>query len=264
MNGSDSPPSQMGKVANNKALQVDWPLGRGVKVVSLDANGLAALIKPIGLLSHPNGPKDRTRSLLSADYDGRGECYHLTADGAERRLYLLNRLDSATSGLVLVAENFTVAEAVRNLLAKGEVEKTYLALVFGVMKPARQVWKDRLGVKKAGGKLRATSGEGGVFAETAAFSLRVFPGLPPISLLELKPRTGRTHQLRVQCGRRQLPIIGDQTYGKFSWNREHARGGGTKRLHLHSAEVSLTYEYKGKRHRFTASAPLPAEFNPVP
>ena len=243
-----------------KTENAGWPLGQGVRVAARDGNGLAALVKPAGLLSHPNGPKDRGRSLLAAAYDDRGECYHWSGGGRERRVYLLNRLDSVTSGLVLCAEDPAVAEAVRALFANGLVDKTYLALVFGVMRPPRQVWKDRLGVRKGGGKLRASAGEG-VFAETAARLLRSFPARVPVSLLELKPRTGRTHQLRVQCGDRNLPIIGDQTYGKFSWNREHVRGGGAKRLHLHSAEVSLTYEYRGKRHRFEASASLPPEFN---
>jgi 23S rRNA-/tRNA-specific pseudouridylate synthase len=80
------------------------------------------------------------------------------------------------------------------------------------------------------------------------------------SLVKLEPRTGRSHQLRVQCAKRQLPIIGDQTYGNFALNREFAKLHQTKRLFLHSLETSFTYEFAGKNHAFKATAPLPREF----
>src|SRR5581483_1436352 len=83
---------------------------------------------------------------------------------------------------------------------------------------------------------------------------------PRISLIRLEPRTGRSHQLRVQCAKRGLPIVGDQTYGDFPRNREFARLAGTKRLFLHSLETSFDYEFRGQRVTFTASAPLPEEF----
>ena len=82
----------------------------------------------------------------------------------------------------------------------------------------------------------------------------------PLALLELKPRTGRTHQLRVQCARRQLPIVGDQTYGDFRKNREFAKVARTKRLFLHSLETQVRYSWAGREWSFGARAELPAEF----
>jgi 23S rRNA-/tRNA-specific pseudouridylate synthase len=91
--------------------------------------------------------------------------------------------------------------------------------------------------------------------------LRAVRGPQPLALLELKPHTGRTHQLRVQCAKRQLPIIGDQTYGDFRKNREFAKAAKTKRLFLHSLETLVRYQWAGRVWRFAAKAALPAEFD---
>jgi 23S rRNA-/tRNA-specific pseudouridylate synthase len=79
-------------------------------------------------------------------------------------------------------------------------------------------------------------------------------------LIELKPLTGRTHQLRVQCAKRHLPIIGDATYGDFRRNRDFAKATGLKRLFLHSVETRLEYSRGGRRVAFRAEAPLPEAF----
>lgn len=89
--------------------------------------------------------------------------------------------------------------------------------------------------------------------------VRTFPG-SGLSLLRLEPHTGRSHQLRVQCARRRLPIVGDQTYGDFARNREFARRTGLKRLFLHSLATSFTYDWQGRACSFAAEAPLPADF----
>jgi 23S rRNA-/tRNA-specific pseudouridylate synthase len=90
--------------------------------------------------------------------------------------------------------------------------------------------------------------------------LRTGTGSVGTSLLRLEPQTGRSHQLRVQCAKRGLPIVGDRTYGNFAANREFARASGIKRMFLHSVSVGLEYDFKGARHAFAAVAPLPPEF----
>src|SRR5476649_421311 len=90
--------------APDEAFWEDVPFGAGVRRVTVDPNGLAALDKPEGVLSHPNGSRDEARSLVRAKYDEADECFSWTgAGGQTRRLWLINRLDSATSGLILVA-----------------------------------------------------------------------------------------------------------------------------------------------------------------
>ena len=231
------------------------PLGPGVQVIKADAHGLCAVEKPEGILSHPNSSKDRGRSLLEATYDRDDESYRVDGD----RVWLVNRLDSATSGLILIALNMDVAEAVRRVFRDRTVLKVYQALVFGHARIPRQKWVDRMNVKGGQDSVRAVD-SGPLKAETDMRRLRLIPGPPALSLLELIPRTGRTHQLRFQCGKHRLPIVGDQTYGDFRANREFARRQGCKRLYLHSSTIRLDYRLSGKEVHFEARSALPPEF----
>lgn len=239
------------------------PLVAGVEPLGHDANGLGALAKPAGVLSHPNGRgEDRGRALLEADYDLAAECFVWKdpAGGDLRRLWLLNRLDSATSGVILVAADGALAADVKAQFQRQAVAKTYVALVFGVPRAPRDLWRDRLAVERRGGVVRSSAQGGHIPAESECRLLRAAAGAQPRALLELRPHTGRTHQLRVQCAKRQLPIVGDQTYGDFRRNREFAKVARTKRLFLHSLETQVRYRWRGREWRFAARAELPPEF----
>jgi tRNA pseudouridine65 synthase len=241
------------------------PLGRGVERLVNDGNGVAALNKPEGVLSHPNEAKDRPRCLLTAHYDAAGEYYQWTheSDNQTYRVWLLNRLDSATSGVILLVADRDLALEIRSQFKRKQVAKVYQALVFG--KPAKpiEIWRDVVAVVKKGGRIRAAADAGRVPAESQMRVIRARAGDPPLALIQLEPRTGRSHQLRVQCAKRHLPIVGDQTYGDFGRNRDLAKRTGQKRLFLHSLETRFTYQWAGKEFKFTARAPLPAEFGAV-
>lgn len=251
----------------DEAFWTTLPLGRGVMVVTHDRNGLAALAKPAGVLSHPNQSADQPRSLLNARYVLDGEVFEWAPAGEggatsapTNRLWLLNRLDSATSGVILVAADAELAAAIRAQFRRKQVRKVYQALVFGVPRQPLEFWRDRLAIEKRAGVIRTASGAGNIPAECQMTVVRSSRAEPRLSLLKLEPKTGRSHQLRVQCAKRHLPIVGDQTYGDFARNREFARHSGTKRMFLHSLETSFSYEWNGKQHSFTAHAPLPPEF----
>lgn len=238
------------------------PLGREVTLLTRDANGLAALNKPAGVLSHPNDAGDEPRSLLNARYVIDGEYFEWSRpeDGAPGRLWLLNRLDSATSGVILVAADGELAGEVRAQFKRKQVRKVYAALVFGAPRQLMEIWRDLLAVEKRGGKIRTAAHAGHIPAECRMSVIRAGSRNPQVSLVRLEPRTGRSHQLRVQCAKRGLPIVGDQTYGDFPRNREFAKIAATKRMFLHSRETSFEYEYRQARHPFSASAPLPPAF----
>lgn len=237
------------------------PLGRGVALLHRDENGLAAFDKPAGILSHPNEPGDQPRSLLNARYELDGEFFEWTSGGeGTQRLWLLNRLDSATSGVILAAADRELAAEVRAQFKRKQVRKVYNALVFGVPRQPLELWRDRLAIEKRGGMIRTAGGAGNVPAECRMSVVRTALRGTRVSLLKLEPKTGRSHQLRVQCAKRQLPIVGDQTYGDFAANREFAKAAGTKRMFLHSLETTFEYEWRGRRFPFAAHAPLPAEF----
>jgi len=239
----------------------DVPFGRGVTRVALDANGLAALDKPEGVLSHPNTPRDEARSLVRARYDADEECFEWQGPGGARRLWLINRLDSATSGLILAAASAELAREVRALFKGRQVRKTYQALVFGKPRQPAETWRDVLDVKKQGGRIRTVAGGGNIPAVCAMTLLRTGTGPARLSMLRLEPQTGRSHQLRVQCAKRGLPIVGDGTYGDFAANRAFAKAGGAKRMFLHSLSVSFDYTWRGAMCPFSATAPLPPGFD---
>jgi 23S rRNA-/tRNA-specific pseudouridylate synthase len=146
------------------------------------------------------------------------------------------------------------------MFQRKQVRKVYHALVFGVPAASSQTWRDRLAVTKKGGVVRAGAG-GNIPAEAVMTVLRQQRRTaPPLALIQLEPKTGRSHQLRVQCAKRHLPIVGDATYGDFTSNRAFAKRTGEKRLFLHSLETSFDYDFGGRARHFAAKAPLPPEF----
>lgn len=249
--------------AGAESIWAAAPLGRGVELLVRDANGLAALSKPAGVLSHPNEARDQPRCLLTTHYDAAAECYVWTAEGAAKttRLWLLNRLDSATSGVILVAAEEALAGEIRAQFKRKQVAKIYQALVFGKPPKPVELWRDFVAVQKKGGRIRTAADAGRVPAESRMTVVRSRGvGEGAMALIQLEPRTGRSHQLRVQCAKRHLPIVGDQTYGDFGRNREFAKRTGEKRLFLHSLATRFDYTWNGKTHSFAAKAPLPPEF----
>lgn len=248
--------------AGDDAFWLSLPLGRDVAVLAHDDRGLAALNKPAGVLSHPNESGEEARSLLNARYVLDGEFFEWSGADPARppRLWLLNRLDSATSGVILAAASEELATAIRAQFKRKQVRKVYQALVFGVPRQPLELWRDLLAVDKRGGRIRTAAHAGHVPAESRMSLVRSGLREPRLSLLRLEPRTGRSHQLRVQCAKRGLPIVGDQTYGDFGRNRQFAKAAGTKRMFLHSMETSFEYEFQGQRRMFSARAPLPPEF----
>jgi len=212
---------------------VCWPLGPGVEIAKQGPLGLHALNKPSGIRSQPKeGGKD-PQALLTCSYSLKDEAYHIPPDKGGGKVWLLHRLDAGTSGVILVADQESTAEEVKKAFAEHRVKKTYVALVFGWPKEKEAVWRDRIEVRKEGGRVRGKAGPG-IWAEARMRVREKFRGKAgPMALLELWPKTGRTHQLRIQCANRGLPIVGDRTYGDFRRNK----GLKTEALFLHSESV---------------------------
>lgn len=223
------------------------PLAEGVKLLEADANGLIALYKPPGVLSHPNENEkgqSSVPSLLKAAYNFSKETYFCTNQLEASKnipVWLLHRLDSATSGVILASTNAEVAAAVKRQIKTRQVTKYYTALSFSKMQIAKadsfrrdkqrvHSWIDNMTVNRNAGKLRVhpSHNDDSAVAETLARiidcnkSPQYLRERPHYSLvlLDLQPLTGYTHQLRFQASQRGLPIVGDQTYGNFAANKE--------------------------------------------
>jgi len=231
----------------------DWkqlPWGRGVEVL-LCGEEWVAVYKPVGVLSHPNGPKDRGRAVLSLGWSGEKESYLQNGDNGSA-IRLCHRLDGPTTGILLLA----VAERADWFLQafeEGRIRKTYRAVVVGRPRSPTFVWRDRLVRTREEGRLRVQVGGQGQRAETSGRELAFRREGIPLSLLKLEPQTGRTHQIRVQAARQGLPILGDRNYGDFAANRTFRQQHNSQRLFLHAAELS--WKRDGRKIRVVSTPP---------
>ncbi|KPK07023.1 MAG: pseudouridine synthase [Betaproteobacteria bacterium SG8_39] len=173
-------------------------------------------------------------------------------------LELAHRLDRDTSGLLIVAKKRGALVELHRMLRDGEVRKVYVALVKGRWRGgAREIREPLHKFVQAGGERRVAVRAHGVAALTRVRPLAVAADL---SVLELELLTGRTHQIRVHLAHVGHPVVGDDKYGDFAFNREMARRG-VKRLCLHARRLELLHPVSGAPLRL--SSPLPPELQAV-
>ena len=177
--------------------------------------------------------------------------------------HLVNRLDAQTSGVVVLARETAVLRAMSQLFATGEVEKVYLAVVDGAPRPPAGVIDQPIGQTTGPlGVKRFGVMDGG---KTAVTHYQVRHTFGDAALVELRPQTGRTHQLRVHLAAIGHPIIGDALYrmddaAYLDWVERGVHAGQMARLArqaLHCAATRFTHPVTGLPTTFTA--PLPAD-----
>ncbi len=241
------------------SLAFPLPLGRGVRVLAAHPSGWVALDKPAGILSTPNAPSDLKQTLLRAKFSKKDEAYVWYDEQQERRLYFIcHRLDSPTSGVLLGSTDPAIARRIRSLFKERKIHKRYLALVSGMPRAMHGRWKDTLSTRseKGGSQVRTAvkAGRAGEPSLTEWSVLRQ-DARKRLSLLSLRPLTGRTHQLRVQSAHHQLPIIGDRTYGDFKVNAHAKKNWGLQRLMLHAEKIQLSDPASGIELSVESTAP---------
>ncbi len=244
------------------------PLAPGCEIAATDPRGIVAISKRAGYASHPNPGGARGKPMVLAPYNFEGEYFSWEGeDGRKRRLWLANRLDSPTSGIVIAAANPEAAEAAREAFRARKAEKIYRAICV-CRAPARSgLWRDTLFERKFAGFVRncaLRTPTGAAKRAEAKFSVEGFDkNNYGVCLVRLEPLTGLTHQLRVQCAKHGMPILGDATYGNFGANKRIRAAAGIGRLFLHCSQTSLHLEIGGTAADFAASAPLPESFGAV-
>lgn len=223
----------VGQQSSSEQINVNLPWHLGVFIVK-SLSSIFAVYKPCGVRSHPNDNEICRQALLEAPYDLGKEAYKI----GENYIYLLNRLDSPTSGLMLLSTDFETAKEVRALFKVHRVQKIYHAIVKGFFREKPLIWRDCLDVQHKGAYVRTRcTKDRGMWAKTKVRLLKTIHSQnETLSLIELQPLTGRTHQLRVQCAARGFPILGDRTYGDFVWNKRLK----AERLYLHAEKVSFS------------------------
>lgn len=218
-------------------------------VVHEDAH-LVAVDKPAGLAVH------RSR-LVGRDDDYLMERLRTQVPGP---LHLVNRLDRATSGLVLVAKSAEVAAALGAQFMERRVDKRYLAVVRGWPAEHGEIDHPLTVGGMTGPRKPALTRWQRLATSEVAIAVGKYPQ-QRYALLALQPETGRYRQLRRHLHHVHHPIIGDTTLGRGEHNRlfrEHFR---CHRLLLHAWRLHL--DYPGGGGRLALEAPLDATFRHV-
>ncbi len=214
--------------------------------ISLDVvyedDDLAVINKQEGLVVHP-APGNREHTMVNALL---GRFEHLS-DINKNRPGIVHRLDKETSGLLVIAKNNASHLKLAKQFSEHSIERKYVALVSGEVKFDEDVIEAPIGRHPLKRKNMAVNfAEGTRYAKTYYRTLKRSPGG---SLLELRPFTGRTHQLRVHLAFLGHPILGDAKYG---------RNNHFPRMALHAQEIGFVHPSTGKPMHF--SSELPAEF----
>jgi 23S rRNA pseudouridine1911/1915/1917 synthase len=166
---------------------------------------------------------------------------YLKSQGLTEPARVVHRLDSGTSGVMLFPKSKHAATHISALLKDGMVEKRYWALVAG--SPDEDEWPvDACMVRS--GKFRFGVAPAGMEAHTL---FRVLVRAPGAALVEARPLTGRTHQIRVHLSHCSLPVIGDHAYG----------GSAALRMMLHCRSMSFR---AADGREVSATAPVDADF----
>lgn len=206
--------------------------------VLFEDDDVLVINKPRGVLTHSKG-------ALNEEFTVADFVRPRTSDQPDgNRPGIVHRLDRATSGILIAAKSSEAKRFLQKQFQDRKAKKTYLALVQGTPKQPEAIIK--LPIERNPKQPQSFRvGASGKYAETAYRTLASYDS-GRYSLLELKPVTGRTHQLRVHLAHIGTPIVGDELYG----------GEADEQLFLHAAGLEITLP---TRERRTFEAPLPPE-----
>ena len=232
------------------ALPEDLPL----PILYEDAD-LVVIDKPAGMVVHPAAGHSSGTVVNALLY----HVEDLSGVGGELRPGIVHRLDRGTSGVMVAAKNDTAHQELSRQFHDREVEKEYIALVWGLVQAGKRIdapiGRDPGDRQKM--STRARRSRAAVTRVTWALNLR------GVSLIHVAIHTGRTHQIRVHLNSIGHPIVGDPTYGGVH-RHVAADVRAVQRLErpfLHAARLVFTHPSDGRRMEF--ESPLPADLQSV-
>ena len=226
-----------------------------IPILYQDAD-LIVVDKPAGMVVHPASGHE-TGTLVNALLHHIDD---LSGIGGEKRPGIVHRLDRGTSGLMVVAKHDASHEELSRQFHDREVEKEYLALVWGVVQAGRRIddpiGRDPANRKKMSSKARRSR-------EAVTRIVRAEHLNPAVTLAQIAIHTGRTHQIRVHLSGIGHPIVGDSLYGGV---RRRVAGDiravmRLQRPFLHAAHLIFKHPTDGRRMEFTSR--LPADLQDV-
>jgi 23S rRNA pseudouridine1911/1915/1917 synthase len=211
---------------------------------------LIVVDKPAGMVVHPaagHASGTLVNALLHHIDD-------LSGIGGEKRPGIVHRLDRGTSGLMVIAKNDAAHEELSRQFHDREVEKEYIALVWGVVQAGRRIdapiGRDPNNRKKMSARSRRSR-------EAVTRITRTEHLNPAVTLAQIAIHTGRTHQIRVHLSAIGHPVVGDPLYGGV---RRHVPADvrpvmRLQRPFLHAAKLVFTHPSDGRRMEFSSDLP---------
>jgi len=247
------------KVKEKDVVSINLPTARphrpSPEKIPLDLiyedDGVIVLNKQAGMVVHPacgNYSGTLVNALL----------YHFPSLGNGKfpdinRVGLVHRLDKNTSGVMVIAKNSTSLSNLAKQFEEKKVEKVYVALVFGKIANPEGTIEAPVGRKITDRKKMAVTA---LRSRQAITHFRVREILGDFTLLEVRPKTGRTHQIRVHLAHIGHPVVGDSEYGQPA-----PKNWGINRQLLHAEKLGFTHPFRKDWVEF--AAPLPSDFRKV-
>ncbi|KKS25156.1 MAG: hypothetical protein A3G02_03425 [Candidatus Yanofskybacteria bacterium RIFCSPLOWO2_12_FULL_44_13b] len=210
-----------------------------VSIVYEDSN-LIVVNKPCGLIVHPKNKNDEQKSLCNwvkenyPNLENVGEPFDASGDKIPR-WGILHRLDKETSGLIIIAKNQSSFDYFKNLFQTHGISKNYYALVYGQPKEKSgtiDLPLGRIGLKRT----TQITGKKLIDKKESVTEYAVLKLFDKYSLLDVSPKTGRTHQIRVHLKSIGHPIVGDFVYAPKDWPLPE----GLNHLFLHAYKLVFT------------------------
>ena len=255
VSGREAKPNQPVKTGQQIAIDIPEPIDARPQPEELPLpivyqdHDLIVVDKPAGMVVHPaagHASGTLVNALLHHIDD-------LSGIGGERRPGIVHRLDRGTSGLMVVAKHDAAHEELARQFHDREIEKEYVALVWGVVQAGRRIdepiGRDPSNRKKMSARARRSR-------EAVTRIVRA-EHLKALTLAQVAIHTGRTHQIRVHLSAIGHPIVGDPLYGGL-----HRRVPGDLRAvthldrpFLHAARLAFKHPADGRRMEFTSALP---------
>ncbi|MEN6623896.1 MAG: RluA family pseudouridine synthase [Smithella sp.] len=235
--------------AEAKAIPQDIPLD-----IVYEDEAIIVVNKEAGMVVHP-APGNYEQTLVNALLF---HCHDLSGIGGVLRPGIVHRLDKGTSGLIVAAKSDFAHRMLAAQFKNHEVDKTYLALVWGDVKGDQGDIELPVGRHPGDRKKMSTKSKRGREAITR-WKVRERYGLA--TLLDVEIKTGRTHQIRVHLSERGYPVAGDAVYGNASKIRTvsntvlKSRFKALSRQALHAARLSFVHPISNEKIVFASDMP---------
>ena len=211
--------------------------------IVFEDSDLIVINKESGIIVHARGRHWQEASIASSlrHYCHWPKLSQLATDD-DLRLGIVHRLDRATSGLLVCVKNLKALHALQSQFAARQVIKTYLGIIPAKAELPKEALIDKpIGRNFNNPKCFKVTSRG----KSSQTFFKIISQSSNFYLLEIKPRTGRTHQIRVHLASLGVPLLGDTFY----------QGQAAERLMLHAHKLRFKHPQNGREMQFTARRP---------